>query len=69
MTMSVPHALLQILSLLYLASILPFALSLNEQDTWPGIWRETRRRWLKLMGFLVGIGAATMLLTLVAGLL
>jgi len=67
--MSVPHGWLAILSLLHLASILTFVMALNEQDTWPRIWAETRRRWLKLMGILTIIAAVTMGMTLLSGIL
>lgn len=62
--MAVPHALLHILSLLYLATVISLVLGLNEQGTWEGIRREWQRRWLKLVGVLGGIAAATMALTL-----
>ena len=66
--MNVPHGWLAILSLLYLACILTFVMALNEQDTWPRIWAESRRRWLKLMGILTLIAAITMGLTLLSGI-
>lgn len=67
--MPVPHGWLAILSLLYLASILTFVMALNEQDTWPRIWAETRRRWLKLLGILAIIAAITLAMTLLSGML
>jgi hypothetical protein len=62
----VPFALLSAFSLVLLATILTFALALNEQESWPAIWRETRRRWLKLLGVLALIALATQVLTLLS---
>ena len=67
--MSAPMALSALISLLLLCTALTFGLAVIEQDTWPAIWRETRRRWLKLLGILVLIAAITMALTFASDLL
>jgi hypothetical protein len=66
---SIGFASLSLFSLLYLASVLTFVLSLNEQSTWEGIRRQTIRRWIKLVGALVGIGAVTWGLTTLSSLM
>jgi hypothetical protein len=60
---------LSIFSLLFLPTVLTFVYALNEQDNWPSIWHETRRRWLKLMGALLLIAAITQGLTLISSFL
>ncbi len=55
--------LLSIFSVLYLGTVLTFSKALVEQESWGGIWRETRRRWLKLMGILIAIALVTQALT------
>ncbi len=64
--MNVPLALLSGISLVILVTVLTFAMALNEQVAWPEIWRETRRRWVKLMLILLAIAAVVELLTVVS---
>ena len=60
--------ILSLFSVIFLPTVLTFVLALNEQDTWPQIWRETRRRWLKLMGALLLIAVITQGMTLLSSL-
>ncbi len=64
--MNVPLALLSGISLVILVTVLTFAMALNEQVAWPEIWRETRRRWVKLILILLAIAAVVELLTVVS---
>jgi succinate dehydrogenase hydrophobic anchor subunit len=63
---NVPLALLSGISLVILVTVLTFAMAVNEQVAWPEIWRETRRRWVKLMLILLAIAAVVELLTVVS---
>lgn len=65
--MHIPNGPLALFSLILLSTVLTFVLALNEQDSWPAVWRETRRRWLKLMGILAVIALITLAMTLIAG--